>query len=143
MLRTSWVSLAVCYAAFCGSACGDPVANSHIEANVPASGQFSSLLARDLRSYFQAPRVDYELLRQGPTQTGISYPKYYLWVKVRNSSGALSSEGAVRVAAIDQIRFEVTNFLPAQEIRAKPTAVEQTFPRPLVESILSHANAQQ
>ena len=143
MLRYSKAFLAACFIAFCTSACGDPIADSHIKANVPACGQFSNLLARDLQSYFQAASVDYELLRQGPTQTGISYPKYYLWVKVRNSSGGLSSEGAVRVAAIDQARFEVTNFLPAQDIRAKPTAVEQIFPRPLVESILSRAKTAQ
>lgn len=137
------IFLAACFIAFCSSACGDPIASSHIEANVPTSGQFSSLLVRDLQSYFQAPRVDYELLRQGPTQTGISYPKYYIWVKVRNSFGGLVSEGAVRVAAIDQVRFEVTNFLAAQEIRADPTTVQQVFPRPLVESILSRAKAAQ
>ena len=143
MLQKTKVFLTVCFFVFCCSACGDPIANSHIEANVPASSQFSSLLTRDLQSYFQAPRVDFELLRQGPTQTGISYPKYYLWVRVRNSSGSLSSEGAVRVAAIDQVRFEVTNFLSAQEIRVTPAVVEQIFPRPLIESIQSHAKAAQ
>jgi hypothetical protein len=143
MLRSSNAFLAVCVVVFLCSACGDPIANSHINANVPASDQFSNLLARDLQSHFQAPRVDYELLRQGPTQTGISYPKYYLWVKIRNSSGGLAAEGAVRVAAIDQVRFEVTHFLPAQEIRETPTTVERVFPRPLVESILAHAKTAQ
>ncbi len=143
MLQKTKTFLAVCFFVFCCSACGDPIANSHVEANAPSSSQFPILLARDLQSYFQAPRVDFELLRQGPTQSGVSYPKYYLWVKVRNSSGGLASEGAVRVAAIDQVRFEVTNFLSAQEIRATPAAIEQVFPRPLIESILSHVKAAQ
>lgn len=143
MFHKSKEFLAVCFFVFCCSACGDPIANSHVAENVPASSQFSSLLARDLQSYFQAPRVDFEPLRQGPTQSGASYPKYYLWVQVRDSSGGLTSEGAVRVAAIGQVRFEVTDFLSAQKIRTTPTAAEQVFPRPLIEKILSHAKTAQ
>jgi|GEM_PF-4637543 hypothetical protein len=80
---------------------------------------------------------------KGLPKPAFPIPSNYIWVKVRNSFGGLVSEGAVRVAAIDQVRFEVTNFLAAQEIRADPTTVQQVFPRPLVESILSRAKAAQ
>jgi len=58
---------------------------SHIDANVPAPTDFDRLLARDLATYFQELRkeralaIEFELLRDGPTQSGISYPKFYAW----------------------------------------------------------------
>src|SRR5258706_5549076 len=61
---------------------------SHIEANVPLPGDFNRLLRRDLGAYFskqrgrKAVQVDFEMLRDGPTQSGVSYPKFYLWVRV-------------------------------------------------------------
>ena len=53
------------------------VQRSHIEGNVPPPGDFDRLLARDLAAYFALPgqpepRVEYELLRDGPTQSGVS-----------------------------------------------------------------------
>jgi hypothetical protein len=54
----------------------------HIEANVPEQKNFRTYLTRDLNSYFasassQPVSVEYDLLRDYPTQTGIAYPKYY------------------------------------------------------------------
>jgi hypothetical protein len=74
-------------------ACNDPVAQSHIDANVPSAEQFHSLLKRDLQAFFSnrhgsSVTVSYELLRDGPTQTGIAYPKYYAWVKTAPFSWA-------------------------------------------------------
>src|SRR6058998_2120737 len=83
-------------------ACG--VAQSHIDANVPRNDDFDNFLKRDLAKYFsanngQVTSVEYELLRDSPTQTGISYPKFYAWVRiVRNARD--KEEGAVRLAAI-------------------------------------------
>jgi hypothetical protein len=82
--------------------------------------------------------VEYKLLRNGPTQSGTSYPKYYLWVKVRNS-GILLHEGAARVEAIERKRFEVTNFLSREAIQTTPSEVGAVFPSALVPSVLSLA----
>ena len=60
---------------------------SHIEANVPAEADFGRFLQRDLDKYFKTKRpnpfkLTYEFLRIGATQTGIAYPKFYLWVQL-------------------------------------------------------------
>jgi len=127
------------------SACNDPIAQSHIDANVPSAEHFHPFLKRDLQTFFnsrQGPNaaISYELLRDGPTQTGIAYPKYYIWVNVRNSAGTVD-EGAVRVAAIDGTRFEVTHFLSKGEIQANPAGVEQVFPSALGDRIRQRADA--
>jgi hypothetical protein len=118
------------------------IANSHIEATAPKGELFDSYLKRDLTSYFcndvSSCRVDYEYLRQGATQSGISYPKYYLWTKCFKQ-GQLKTEGAVRVAAIEQSHFEVTNFFTADEIIASPDKVKSVFPATLIDKILQKA----
>ncbi len=113
-------------------ACTDPIQRSHINANVPDRGDFDRILHRDLESYFANDRkeagvsVAFEFLREGPTQTGIAFPKYYLWVRI--GEGARPEDrGAVRVAAVEKQQFEVTHFLSEAEIR-RNGAIEQVFP---------------
>lgn len=117
--------------------CTNPIADSHIEANVPKGKTFDEYLTRDLSSYFCTTkdcRVEYEFLREGPTQTGISYPKYYLWVRCF-TGGKLTAEGAVRVAAVDQKGFDVTDFLSAKEIVTSPDEAAGIFPAALLDKI--------
>jgi hypothetical protein len=128
-----------------GSNAQDPmtaVANSHIEGNVPKGKAFDEYLTRDLTSYFckgeKECRIEYELLRNGPTQSGTSYPKYYLWTRCWVKE-KLMTEGAVRVAAIDQNGFYVTNFVSGTDILAAPEQVGQVFPSALVGKIVSKA----
>ena len=117
---------------------------SHIDAHVPEDKDFRAFLKRDVLSYLRArqPGVDddvqIELLRDGPTQSGVSYPKYYAWARFK--AGAMKQQqGAVRLVAIDKLRFEVTDFLPAAAIKADSQAVERVFPRALVPMILARA----
>jgi hypothetical protein len=115
---------------------------SHIQANVPAEADFATFLRRDLAAYFAKDRkgksikVDYELLRDGPTQSGISYPKYYAWVRI-NGGKSDQDRGAVRVAAIERKRFDVTSFASERDIRADPGALALVFPGAVCESIKS------
>lgn len=118
------------------------IEQSHIEANVPDKNSFNNLLERDLRVYFARTlkkhdllRVEYNLLREGPTQTGIAYPKFYLWTKVYSGKEVVD-EGAIRVAAVDRERFEITDFVSKRKIIAKPANVELVFPAALTEKIL-------
>jgi hypothetical protein len=115
------------------------IQRSHIEANVPAPADFERFLKRDLVSYFAQARkknlpVDFELLRDGPTQSGVSYPKFYVWVRV---AGGKSPEdrGAVRLAAIEKKRFEVTAFLSEEVIRSDPEGIFRLFPGQVCERI--------
>ena len=120
------------------------IQQSHIEGNVPDEGKFSQLLTRDLLLYFKAndaPKataVEYRLLRDEPTQSGVSYPKYYAWVQVW-AGGERVAEGAVRLAAIGRTRFEITDFVAKARAKNNTTQLESVFPRALVPSILKLA----
>lgn len=107
-------------------------------ANVPPQASFDRFLERDLSAYFEVTRVQYELLRSGPTQAGTAYPKFYLWVTAEAPSGQTTT-GAVRVAAIERSEFQVTDFLSVQEIRASPNRVDQVFPAALTPLIKKRA----
>src|SRR5262245_45911342 len=81
---------------------------SHIQGNVPEREVFNSLLTRDLSAYFGisatgTDNLKWVLLRDGPTQSGVSYPKFYVWAIVDRSKTL--TQGAVRVEAIDKTRF--------------------------------------
>ena len=115
------------------------IADSHIKGNVPAKARFDAYLRRDLTAYFARSNgkkvaVACEFLRDGPTQTGIAYPKYYLWVKVR-AGKKLVDEGAVRVAAIDRQRFEVTHYLSKTDMKKDPEQIDGVFPLPVGDRI--------
>lgn len=119
------------------------VAESHIQGNVPAGQDFRPFLIRDLPSYLK-PRYgdkiafDYEFLREGPTQTGIGFPYYYLWIKGTNSEGT-TINAAVEVAAVSKLRFNITAFVPRQEIAAHPETLRDKFPELLIQSIYNKA----
>lgn len=115
------------------------IADSHIKANVPNETDFNTFLLRDLKAYFRQTfkknvNVTYEMLRAGPTQTGIAYPKFYVWVKVFDGDNLLD-QGAVRVAAIEKTRFDVTTFLSVADIESNPQKVSSIFPSALVPKI--------
>ncbi len=142
-MRYLWfiLSLALCLALpiGCASTITQSISQSHVAANEPPKSDFDALLQRDLTKYFaggsgKGATVQYELLRQGPTQSGISYPKYYLWVKV-SRSGRLVNEGAVRCAAIDRLRFEVTDFVAKTTLLSNLGQAKMVFPAPVCDKI--------
>jgi len=122
----------------------DSAASSHVDANVPDQKDFHTILQRDLETYLRSEtnksgvRVEYELLREGPTQPGVSYPKYYLWARALDGKN-VALDGAVRVAAVDKLRFDVTDFLSREEIIASPSALQAVFPSALIGKILGKA----
>jgi hypothetical protein len=119
---------------------------SHIEANVPDAGQFESLLKRDLLAHFKvnghpsADRVEYKLLRDAPTQSGVAYPKFYAWVVVVGTGTKQLNQGAVRVASVEKVRFEVTQFISKEQVKTDRDAIERVFPAALVPAILQLAS---
>jgi uncharacterized protein YaiE (UPF0345 family) len=115
------------------------ISDSHVRGNVPPGASFDRLLRRDLTTYFRESTgkkttVAYELLRNGPTQSGVAYPKYYLWATARVGKKTVI-EGAARVAAIGQERFDVTDFLSQAELKKDPTTMESVFPRAVCDKI--------
>lgn len=143
-MRFSYIVLSLLLGLATG--CSSPVAESHIEGNVPKGKLFDDYLVRDLNRYFcgdvEDCRVEYEFLREGPTQSGIAYPKYYLWVKSLKG-GNVRAEGAVRVAAVEQQGFDVTQFLSSAQIEESPSEVASVFPAALVEKIIDKARKAQ
>jgi hypothetical protein len=118
------------------------VQSSHVEKNVPAPADFKRFLRRDLAGYFAQLRkkktvpVQYELLRDGPTQTGVSYPKYYLWVRLAGGKSP-ADRGAVRVSAVEKKEFAITDFLTETEIREDETRLRRVFPAEVCDRIKS------
>ena len=122
------------------------IQTSHITANVPQNEvDFQAFLKRDLTTYFEKKLmkknldIHFEPLRKQPTQSGLAYPKYYLWVQVKDKNGALLTKGSARVAAIDAKEFEVTDYLTAEEIIKNPESIEAIFPKALCDGIISKA----
>jgi hypothetical protein len=113
-----------------------------VDANVPKGTLFGEYLQRDLETYFcggaKECRVEYVLLRDGPTQVGVSYPKYYLWFRSYKGK-VLNNEGAVRVAAVEQKRFDVTDVLFREQILETPSIVTSIFPTALADKIVQSA----
>lgn len=132
-------------AAFCLILVGQSItACGHIEANGPDAKDFRTFLVRDLNSYFgsklqKSVNVEYELLRNGPTQTGIAWPKYYAWVRVYEGS-KLIDQGAVRLAAVRKTEFGITDFVSKTEIRKDAQSVRRIFPAALSPAIVAKAN---
>jgi hypothetical protein len=119
------------------------VEESHIGGNVPVAETFDVVLARDLGAYFASrgltdPQITYELLRRGPTQSGVAYPKFYLWVSAASGQGDVMA-GAVRVAAIDRVRFEITDFVARADIVKNPDGLASIFPAALLPAIRAKA----
>jgi hypothetical protein len=117
----------------------DSVADSHVRANVPDEKDFDSFLKRDLESYFKELKkksvvVEYQLLRNGPTQSGTAFPKFYIWVMIKEN-GALLEDGAVKVAAMEKKRFEVYDYLTRADIERDVERIYQIFPRPVADKI--------
>jgi hypothetical protein len=119
----------------------EDVQRSHIEGNVPPPAEFAPLLQRDLEAYFNPTHekgvtVEHELLREGPTQSGAAYPKFYAWVRVLEER-AIVKQGAVRLAAVERKRFDVTSFASESAIRADPKALYSVFPAPVCWKIMA------
>jgi hypothetical protein len=116
------------------------IQRSHIDANVPDSADFEKFLRRDLADYFSTARkkkgvqVEHEPLRKGPTQSGVSYPKFYLWIRIGGGKNP-QDRGAVRLAAIEKKRFEVTDFISEEAIRKDPKGIYGIFPAQVCETI--------
>ncbi len=117
--------------------------SAHIAAHVPINDDFEAFLVRDLAAYFErqgltAPAVTYELLRDGPTQSGVSFPKFYVWVSARASHGSVV-DGAARVAAVDRTHFEVTDFVSREQIVTQPDSLDLVLPAALVDMAVERA----
>lgn len=115
------------------------VRRSHIQGNVPV--EFDQVLKRDLTTYFQELNKDvltvqYELLRNTPSQVGVGSPKYYIWVKIYGQKGMID-EGAVKVAAEAKKLFIVLTFEAIADLKKSPEQIDRIFPLSVGDKIRS------
>jgi len=101
------------------------------------------LLERGARPYFtplygKDISLQLELLREAPTQSGLAYPKYYVWARVLKSDQLLS-EGAMRLAVIETNQPKVTDYLTKQEIISNPARLDAIFSSALIPKIKEKA----
>lgn len=104
---------------------------SHINGNVPGKDEFDKLLSRDIREYFnvrEEAKVEYDFLRKGPEQVGVSPPYYFLWVKVHDND--IEHEGAMSMYVIDKKKFYVTSYIDREAIERDFSIVYKTFSLP-------------
>lgn len=119
------------------------IRQSHIDGNLPSKEVFQEYLIRDIQKHFKLSvtndfGLEIQFLRDGPTQTGLSFPKFYLWVSVKYANGRVQ-EGAMRIAAVNKTHFDITDFTPRREIVENPNVIEDVFPEALVSKIRSKA----
>jgi hypothetical protein len=139
MLRALAISLILAGQPDAGRVLQD-VQRSHNDANVPAPADFNRILTRDLKTYFESLRkqkvisLEFDLLRDGPTQSGVSSPKFYIWVRLAGGKSP-DDRGAVRVAAVERTQFEVMNFVSERIIRNDKGSIRHIFPAPVCEAI--------
>ena len=114
------------------------IARSHVDANVPPPDKFQAMLRRDLALYFQKSKA--EKVTVEPDASSWSHAERTLVPEVLRLgavrvSGRLREEGAVRLAAVERKRLDVTDYLSATAIRKRPASLEQVFPRPVAARI--------
>jgi hypothetical protein len=118
-------------------ACNQP---REIRPDALDDARLDSVMSCDLNTYFSKRAgvpvtVEHLYLRRGPTVTGIAYPKYYVWIRERDSPGyGTTVEGAARVALIGSV-IEVTHFFPRDYIADNPGSIDSVFPPAVVVEI--------
>ena len=119
----------------------------HIDANVPDQKDFDRILNRDITKYVtdKADKditVKVELLRDGPSQSGVALPKYYIWIEKRNSKGVLMEEAAARIAAIDRDHFDVIQYYDRKRLETETDLVSKVFPADVYAKIVAKLKKQ-
>lgn len=140
-----FILVAIGYFAYTQNTIRD-ISKSHIEANEPKQELADGYLKRDLTLYFSQKyntevNVSYEMLRNSATQSGVAYPKYYIWVIVNSKDmKTLLISGTARVAAVEQSKFEVTDFVSIEDIKKDPEQLKQIFPAAIIPKIQERAS---
>ena len=109
-----------------------------------AKDDFSKSLINEASAYLtkkesQKISAEIELLRKAPTQSGIAYPKYYIWVRGVNPENKTITEGAMRLAEIENSNFKITDFVTRDSIISDPLQLDMIFPKALVPLIRQKA----
>jgi len=140
-MKISGILIACFVAACCVSCSFLSISGSYIDANVPDEKEFDRLLNHDIGEYVTDAHdkdvsVTVELLRKGPTQSGVALPKFYVWIVKQDANGAIMEEAAARIAAVEKKRFDVIQYYDRKRILAEPDLIKKVFPSDVYEKIL-------
>ncbi len=118
----------------------NPQAQNSQAKYLAAREAFDRSFREDLLDYFvrihrsENVSLSFELLREGPTVTGMAAPKFYAWTEV-SLGQAVEEAGAVRVAETGAGEFEVFDYLSADEMRRDFNKALEIFPLSVAEEI--------
>ncbi len=105
------------------------------ETRLPNEAAFKKELKHFFDEKYGYPtEIELEILRKHPTQTGVSLPKFYLWVAVLNNKQVLE-QGAVRLAQYDSASFDITHYVKLEDIRDNLENFGRVFPESVADSI--------
>lgn len=140
MLGVLWLSTLSLGACSTGATVPQSIRESHVDANIPAEADFAVFLQRDLQTYFSTTygtpvSITYTLLRSAPTQSGMSFPSFYAWVTISDTTHVID-EGAVEVDALYKEYFEVTEYMSRTAILQNSENVYRNFPQPVGDTIM-------
>ena len=89
--------------------------------------------------------VTCEFLRNGPTVTGIAWPKYYLWISIFNSNTYdLAADGAIRLALLGYEeatrKVDITDYVCFNNEKQNKEDFTRVFPQAVCEKIFYRNN---
>jgi len=118
--------------------------NESVHEGIPDEKTFEPLLIRVLSSYFEDDRFKnlqfrYMLLADHPFQSGIAFPKYYLWIEKYDGSRFIG-QGVMEIAAIDQTRLGVIEFTSKKDLETDREWIKQHYPPEVCQSIFQQIN---
>jgi cyclopropane fatty-acyl-phospholipid synthase-like methyltransferase len=116
------------------------IIGSRSDADVPDDKDFDRILSHDLTEYMTDKsdkdiKVTYEMLRDGPTQSGVALPKFYIWIEKRSVDGTLMEDAAARIAAVGKTHFDIVQYYDRERIKKEPDLIKQVFPAEVAEKI--------
>jgi hypothetical protein len=119
--------------------------NENVLEGVPDNKTFGPLLIHVLTSCFEDDRFKdlqfkYTFLADHPFQSGIAFPKYYLWVEKYDGSHPIG-RGVIEVAAIDQTRLGVVEFVSKKDLATDLEWIKRHYPPEVCKSILQKIEA--
>lgn len=110
--------------------------------HLPPPDKFQLFLKRDLELHFSSEvpsvRVEYEQLNIVPSQVGVGWPKYFLWVRIF-SRNKLVNEGAAKVAGISREQFLVQDFYSKEQLNKYPLSLRHNFAYNYVAEVFNRA----
>ncbi|CAN5402843.1 hypothetical protein BH10ACI2_BH10ACI2_20990 [soil metagenome] len=118
------------------------IVGSRSDADVPDDKDFERILTHDLTEYMtdksdEDIKVTYEMLRDGPTQSGVALPKFYIWIEKRSADGTLIEDAAARIAAVGKTHFDIVQYYDRERIKKEPDLIKKVFPAEVSEKIFN------